>query len=46
MAVVLHYLDGLNVADTAAAMAISEGSVKTHLARARVALGPVLEDFR
>jgi len=44
MAVVLHYLDGLNVAETAAAMGISEGSVKTHLARGREGLRPVLEE--
>ena len=46
LAVALHYLDGLSVAETAAAMGISEGSVKTHLARARSALHPVLEELR
>ena len=37
-AVALHYLLDLSVADTAAAMSVAEGTVKTHLARAREAL--------
>lgn len=41
-AVVLHYLMDLSVTDTAAAMACDEGTVKTHLSRARTALGRTL----
>jgi RNA polymerase sigma-70 factor, ECF subfamily len=37
-AIALHYLLDLSVADTAAAMSVAEGTVKTHLARARQAL--------
>jgi DNA-directed RNA polymerase specialized sigma24 family protein len=37
-AVVLHYLLDLPVADTAATMGCDEGTVKTHLSRARLAL--------
>jgi RNA polymerase sigma factor (sigma-70 family) len=37
-AVLLHYLLDLSVADTAAAMDVDPGTVKTHLSRARAAL--------
>jgi len=39
-------LEELDVADTARVMDCSEGSVKTHLSRARAALQKQLEDFR
>jgi RNA polymerase sigma-70 factor, ECF subfamily len=42
-AVVLFYLEGLSVAETAVAMEVTQGSVKTHLSRAREALRPLLE---
>jgi RNA polymerase sigma-70 factor (ECF subfamily) len=43
-AVALYYLLDLTVADTAAAMGIDEGTVKTHLARSRDALFRALSD--
>ena len=42
----LRVLEELDVADTARVMGCSEGSVKTHLSRARVALQTQLEDVR
>ena len=43
-AVALHYLLDMTVADTAEAMGIDEGTVKTHLSRARDALAQALDD--
>lgn len=42
----LRVLEELDVADTARIMGCSEGSVKTHLSRARDALQKKLEEFR
>lgn len=44
MAVVLHHLEGLSVAETAREMGVSPGTVKAHLHRGREALRPLLED--
>ncbi|MBS0228264.1 MAG: RNA polymerase sigma factor [Proteobacteria bacterium] len=42
----LRVLEDLDVTETAAVMGCSEGSVKTHLSRARAALQKQLEDVR
>lgn len=42
----LVYFGDLSVTETAEHLGISEGSVKTHLHRARAALAPLLEDLR
>lgn len=42
----LRVLEEMDVATTARVMGCSEGSVKTHLSRARAALQPNLEDFK
>lgn len=43
-AVALHYRLGLSVTETAQAMRVSDGTVKTLLSRARAALGAALRD--
>ncbi|WP_162254791.1 RNA polymerase sigma factor [Phycicoccus sp. Root563] len=42
--VVLHYLIGLGVAETAAELGIAPGTVKSRLSRARAALSPLLRE--
>lgn len=44
--VVLRYFEGCSTAETASALEISEGSVKTHLHRALVTLETRLEEMR
>lgn len=39
----LHYVEGLSVAEIANTLGVSEGTVKTHLHRARLALRAVME---
>jgi len=43
-AVVLHYLVDLPVAEVATVMGVDEGTVKTHLSRARTAIAAALAD--
>jgi RNA polymerase sigma factor (sigma-70 family) len=43
-AVLLHYLLDLPVSETASVMGIDQGTVKTHLSRARTALERALRD--
>ena len=43
-ALALHYRLGLSVADSARAMRVSDGTVKTLLSRARATLGAALRD--
>ena len=43
VAVALYYVDGLSVAEVAAAMGLAEGSVKSHLHDARRRLRAVLD---
>lgn len=43
-AVALHYLLDMSVAETAASMEVDEGTVKTHLSRARATLARSLAD--
>ena len=45
-AVVLHYVQGYSVAETAQAMGCGDGTVKAHLSRARAALRAELEGVR
>jgi RNA polymerase sigma-70 factor (ECF subfamily) len=44
VAVVLHYLADLSIADVAVELRIPEGTVKTRLARSRQLLAPLLSD--
>ena len=44
-AVALYYLDGLSVAETAAALGLSDGAVKFHLHEARARLRTLLGDL-
>lgn len=44
-AVALHYVDGMPIAEVAAVLGVSPGSVKTSLSRARSALAPTLSGY-
>jgi RNA polymerase sigma-70 factor (ECF subfamily) len=42
--IVLHYLEGLSVAEISAEMKIPDGTVKSHLSRGRNAMAALLSE--